>query len=300
LGAAGGRCVKKYFGAGVLAMLASGAAFADQPVDRGIGFQPAATHTMQEIEAFHNLVLPIITVITLVVLALLLWTIVRYNSKANPVPKKFSHNTLVEVIWTVIPVIILVVIAIPSFRLLYLESRVPEKVDMTLKVVGYQWYWGYEYPDSNGVAIEGRMLPEADAKAAGKPRLLGTDNPVVVPVDKTVRVIVTAADVIHSWAMPAFGVKMDAVPGHTNETWFRANKVGTYYGQCSELCGVDHAFMPIEIRVVTQAEYDTWIAEQQRAQGLASAEPTAPPAAGTAPVTPASAPAPATPAATNL
>ena len=196
------------------------------------------------------------TAITVFVLGLMVYVMVRFNAKANPVPSKTSHNTLIEVVWTVIPILILLVIAVPSFRLLY-DQATPE-ADMTIKATGYQWYWGYEYPDHGDIAFDALML-EDDELQPGQPRLLTTDNAVVVPVDTTVRVLVTAADVIHNWAMPAFGVKMDAYPGRLNETWFRANQTGIYYGQCSELCGIRHSFMPIMVKVVEKEEFTAWV-----------------------------------------
>jgi cytochrome c oxidase subunit II len=236
-------------------------ALADQPVDKGLGLQPMVTPVGRDIHFFHDIVLlPIITIISVFVLGLLLWVVIRYNAKANPVPAKFTHHVGLEVAWTGIPILILIGISILSFPLLYKEDQTPAKFDMTVKVTGHQWYWSYEYPDHDDYGFAANMLPDAEAAAAGKPRLLGTDNPIVVPVNKTVRVQVTATDVIHSWAVPAFGVKMDAIPGRLNEAWFKAEKTGTYYGQCSEICGIRHAFMPIEVKVVTQAEYDAWIA----------------------------------------
>ncbi|MCE9648183.1 MAG: cytochrome c oxidase subunit II [Parvibaculum sp.] len=187
---------------------------------------------------------------------------VRFNRKAHPTPSKTSHNTLIEVLWTVLPVLILVVIAIPSFRLLYKELVIPP-AELTIKATGNQWYWGYEYPDNGDISFDANMVPEDEL--AGRPRLLAADEPVVVPVDTTVRVIVTGADVIHSWAVPAFGVKVDAVPGRLNETWFKATKVGTYYGQCSELCGQGHAFMPIEVHVVSKEEFAAWVEKTKQA-----------------------------------
>ncbi len=236
-------------GVGALAgLLAStGAAFAN-PVDWEIGFQPPVTPVMVDIEDFHRLLLYIITAICLFVLALLLWIMVRYNARANPVPSKTTHNTLLEVAWTIIPVIILVFIAIPSFRLLYFEMDLP-KPDVTIKAIGKQWFWTYEYPGSK-LPIRFAGPERCRRSKAGEPRLLGVDNPIDVPVNKVVEIDTTGADVIHSWAVPAFGVKMDAVPGRINQTWFKATKLGTYYGECSELCGARHAFMPIEVKVV--------------------------------------------------
>ncbi|MEP9378224.1 cytochrome c oxidase subunit II [Aquabacter sp. CN5-332] len=246
------------------AILSSAAAWASmgQPSDWQINLQDAATPVMESIHSFNIFVLVIITAIVLFVMVLLAIIMVRFNEKANPVPSKTSHNTLIEVIWTVVPVMILVAIAIPSFRLLHLELHLPEP-DMTLKVTGHQWYWSYEYPDNGGFGFDSLMIPEKDLKP-GQPRLLAVDNEVVVPINKTVRVQVTAGDVIHSFAVPSFGIKIDALPGRLNETWFKATKEGIYYGQCSELCGRDHAFMPIAVRVVSQADFDAWIAQAKQ------------------------------------
>lgn len=247
----------------------AGAAMAAQPTPWQLGFQPAATEVMEDITWFTDFTLVIITVITLFVLALLVWCIMRFNSKANPTPSRTSHNTLIEVVWTLVPILVLVMIAIPSFRLLYKQVEIPA-YDMTIKVTGYQWYWGYEYTDEAlaDISFESIMLRE-DAERAERaaafnrpieeyPRLLAVDNEVIVPVGKTVRLQITAADVMHSFAMPAFGVKMDAIPGRLNETWFNAKQTGIFYGQCSELCGKDHAFMPIAIRVVEEAQFQAW------------------------------------------
>ncbi|HWA92008.1 MAG TPA: cytochrome c oxidase subunit II [Rhizomicrobium sp.] len=228
------------------------------PENWGTNFQPAASPVMEQIEDFHHLLLLIITVICLFVLALLVWIAIRYRAGANPVPSKTHHNTLLEVVWTLVPVIILVLIAIPSFRLLYFEATIP-KPDLTIKAIGKQWSWTYEYPGAN-FTFDSFPLKDADAAKAGKPRMLGVDNVVVVPVNKVIEVDTTGADVIHSWALPQMGVKMDAVPGRINHTWFKAEKTGTYYGQCSELCGANHDFMPIEVHVVTDAEYAQWLA----------------------------------------
>lgn len=229
------------------------------PVDWQTGFQPAVTPVMEDIEEFHKELLVIITLVTLLVLALLVWVIVRYNHRRNPVPSKTAHNTLLEVAWTLVPVIILVVIAIPSFRLLYFEATIPTP-DVTIKAIGKQWFWSYEYPASK-IAFDSLGLSDADAAKKGEPRLLGVDNAIWVPVNKVVEVETTGADVIHSWAVPQFGVKMDAVPGRINHTWFKATKIGTYYGECSELCGARHAFMPIEVHVVSEADYAAWLAQ---------------------------------------
>ena len=236
-----------------------------QPTDGGLGLQPAASPLKVEAHFFHDAILmPIITFISLLVLGLLIWICIRYNKKANPVPAKWSHNTLIEVIWTVLPVLILVGISLFSFRLLFAYHDMPTP-DLTVKATGNQWNWAYEYPDQGIGEYISNMLPEDEIAARGMPHSLyrlAADEPIVVPVGKTVRVLVTATDVIHAFALPAFGLKTDAVPGRVNETWFRADRVGTFYGQCSELCGVDHAFMPIQINVVTQAEFETWVASK--------------------------------------
>ena len=243
------------------AVLASGAANAQmgQAADWQINLQDAATPVMERIHGFNDLLLIIITAIVLLVLVLLVVVALRFNERANPVPSKTSHNTLIEVAWTVLPVLILVVIAVPSFRLLHLQLNIPE-ADLTLKVTGHQWYWSYEYPDNGGFGFDSYMVPTKDLKP-GQPRLLAVDNEVVVPVNKNIRVQVTGADVIHSFAVPSFGIKIDALPGRLNETWFRATREGVYYGQCSELCGRDHAFMPIAVRVVSEKDFEAWLAQ---------------------------------------
>lgn len=229
-----------------------------------LGFQPAASPVMEQIEDFHRLLFFIIVAVCLFVLALLLWIMIRYRAGANPVPSKVHHNTLLEVAWTLIPVIILVFIAVPSFRLLYFEANIP-KPDVTIKAIGKQWFWTYEYPGSAaGFTFDSLGLSDADAAKAGKPRLLGVDNPVYVPVNKVIEIDTVGADVIHSWAMPQMGVKMDAIPGRINRTWFKANQTGVYYGQCSELCGARHAYMPIELHVVSDADYAAWLAASKK------------------------------------
>ena len=237
-----------------LALVAGGTAFAElgQPAPWEYTLQESATPVMDYIIWFHNWLVGTITVITLFVLALLVIVVVKFNAKANPVPSKTTHNTLIEVAWTLIPVVILVAIAIPSFKLLFLELDIP-KADLTIKATGKQWYWSYAYPDNGKFEFDSLMSQEK------KPRLLGVDNEMVVPVNKVVRVQVTGADVIHAFALPAFGVKIDAIPGRLNETWFKATKTGMFYGQCSELCGKDHAFMPIAIKVVSDQEFAAWI-----------------------------------------
>ena len=223
-----------------------------------LNLQPSASPILKEISDFHTMLLWIITVITLLVTSLLLYAVVKFRRKKNKKPATFAHNTLIEVIWTIVPVVILIVIAIPSFKILYLEDRVLEP-EMTLKVTGYQWYWGYEYSDYDGLEFLSYMIPENEIDAdKGQFRLLSTDNPVVVPVDTNIQLLVTAADVLHSFAIPSAGVKKDAVPGRLNETWMRIEKPGVYFGQCSEICGTGHAYMPIEIHAVPKAEFNAW------------------------------------------
>jgi cytochrome c oxidase subunit 2 len=236
------------------ALVAGGSAFAElgQPAPWEFKLQEAATPVMEEITWFHNWLLIIITVITLFVLGLLVAVVVKFNARANPVPSRTTHNTLIEVAWTLIPVLILVGIAVPSFRLLFQELDIP-KADLTIKATGKQWYWSYAYPDNGKFEFDSLLAADK------QPRLLGVDNEVVVPVNKIVRVQVTGADVIHSFAVPAFGIKIDAIPGRLNETWFKATKTGMFYGQCSELCGRDHAFMPIAVRVVSDQEFAAWV-----------------------------------------
>ena len=232
-------------------------AMANQPKDWQLGFQEAASESMRDIISFHdNLLLPIIVAISAFVLFLMLYVCVKFRASANPNPSKRTHNVAVEVLWTLIPCLILIVIAVPSFKILYKQDAIP-KADLTIKAIGYQWYWGYEYPDEN-IIFDSYMVEDKDLKA-NQPRLLAVDNEVVVPVNKVVKVLITANDVLHAWALPSFGVKRDAVPGRINETWFKAEKTGTYYGQCSELCGIKHAFMPITEIVVSEEEYQEWL-----------------------------------------
>jgi cytochrome c oxidase subunit 2 len=230
------------------------------PVDRGLNFQEPATSLMRDVHEFHNFILPIIVAISTLVLVLLLWVIIRYNRRANPTPRKFTHNMLVEVIWTVVPVLILVAIAWKSFPLLYEEERIPP-AELTLKVTGNSWFWTLEYPDL-GVNIAANLLPEEEAQAQGRPYLLATTEPLLVPVNTTVRVLVTSNDVIHSFAIPAFGFKEDAIMGRVNQGWFNVDREGVFYGQCSELCGVNHAYMPVEVHAVSREEFDAWVAAQ--------------------------------------
>jgi cytochrome c oxidase subunit 2 len=238
-------------------------AWAAQPEPWQMGFQPAASPVMEEISHFHDILLVIVTLITIFVLALLLYVVWRFSEKRNPTPSKTTHNTLIEVVWTVVPVLILVYIAFKSFPLLYFTDVTPEP-DLTIKAVGHQWFWSYEYPDNGNFTFDAYMIQDADIDPSkGQIRLLSTDNNLVVPVDATIKVLLAAEDVIHAFAMPAFGVKEDAVPGRLNETWFKATKEGLYYGQCSELCGNGHAYMPIVIEVVSKAKFDEWVKEAQ-------------------------------------
>jgi|TARA_B100001093_G_scaffold379393_1_gene364760 cytochrome c oxidase subunit II len=244
-----------------LALIANSAS-ANQPKDWQLGFQKAASKGMEDIVWFHDyMLLPIITAITAFVLFLLLYTCVRYRASRNKVASTTSHNTLIEVLWTLIPCLILIVMAVPSFKVLYSQDTIP-KADVTIKAIGYQWYWGYEYPDEN-IIFDSYMVDEKDLKE-NQPRLLTVDNEIYVPVDKVIKVMITANDVLHAWALPSFGVKRDAIPGRINETWFKADKTGTYYGQCSELCGIKHAFMPITVNVVTQDDYNLWLKEAKQ------------------------------------
>lgn len=250
-----------------MALMSAGMAFAQEkegmPTDKAIHLQQGFSGLKHDAIWFHNWILmPVITAITLLVLVLLIWIIVRYNKRTNPVPAKFSHNTAIEIAWTLIPVLILVVIAFYSFSLLRKYNDMPTP-DVVVKATGYQWYWAYDYPELGVEGVESRLLPEAreldTAHKANVPYLLGVDNELIVPVGKVVQVQVTGYDVIHAFALPAFGLKTDAVPGRLNSTWFKAEKTGVFYGQCSELCGVDHAFMPIAIRVVTPQQFDAYI-----------------------------------------
>jgi len=230
---------------------------ANEPVDWQLGFQKSASKSMSDIVWFHDyMLLPIITAITVFVLFLLAYACIRFRASKNPVASTTNHNTTIEVIWTLVPCLILIVMAVPSFKVLYSQDEIP-KADVTIKAIGYQWYWGYEYPDEN-IVFDSYMIEDKDLKE-GQPRLLAVDNEVVVPVNKVVKVMITANDVLHAWALPSFGVKRDAVPGRINETWFKADRTGTFYGQCSELCGIKHAFMPITVNVVSEEDYNQWL-----------------------------------------
>jgi cytochrome c oxidase subunit 2 len=258
----------------MLVLTAAGALAADIGIAHPwqMTFQKASSPVMVQIENFHNHILLVVaTAIVVLVLGLMLYCFIRFNAKANPVPSKTTHNTTIEIIWTVVPAIVLIVIAVPSLKLLYYQDRTLNP-DMTLKATGNQWFWTYEYPDQGDFTFDSVLTKEADLKP-GEHRLLATDNHVVVPVGEKIRVLTTSNDVIHSWAVPAFGVKMDAVPGRINETWFEADEIGTYYGQCSELCGKDHAYMPIVVDVVSKEDFAKW-AQDAKTKFSENATPT--------------------------
>ena len=243
----------------LLSILAYGQLVAEQPKDWQLGFQKSASKSMSDIVLFHDyMLLPIITAITVFVLFLVIYACIRFRATKNKIASQTSHNTTIEIVWTLVPCLILIIMAVPSFKVLYSQDKVPP-ADVTVKAIGYQWYWGYEYPDEN-IIFDSYMIEDKDLKA-NQPRLLSVDNEVVVPVNKNIKVLITANDVLHAWALPSFGVKRDAVPGRINETWFKADRTGTFYGQCSELCGIKHAFMPITVRVVTDEEYKKWLLE---------------------------------------
>jgi len=247
--------------------------FVDAPVPWEMGLRPPASPVAEYVHSFNNELLVIIVAISAFVLGLLLYVIFRFGEKRNPVPSKTSHNGLLEVAWTVIPVVILVAIAVPSFRLLFLQLNTPQ-ADITVKATGKQWYWTYNYPDNGKFEFDSLMIRDKDKLRADQPRLLGVDNEMVVPVNKTVRVLTIGAEVIHAFAVPSFGIKIDAIPGRINETWFKATREGIYYGQCSELCGKDHAFMPIAVRVVSEQAFATWVDEAKRKWARDDSAPT--------------------------
>ena len=243
----------------LLSLLAYGQLVAEQPKDWQLGFQKSASKSMSDIVLFHDyMLLPIITAITVFVLFLVIYACIKFRASKNKIASQTSHNTTIEIVWTLVPCLILIIMAVPSFKVLYSQDKVPP-ADVTVKAIGYQWYWGYEYPDEN-IIFDSYMIEDKDLKG-NQPRLLSVDNEVVVPVNKNIKVLITANDVLHAWALPSFGVKRDAVPGRINETWFKADRTGTFYGQCSELCGIKHAFMPITVRVVTEEEYKKWLLE---------------------------------------
>jgi cytochrome c oxidase subunit 2 len=246
---------------GVAAIAAVAGAAEPKPWE--IGFQPPATPVKDRLSALHNeLLMPIITVITVFVLGLLVYVMWRFNHRRNPVPSRTSHNTVIEMLWTVVPVLILVIIAIPSFKLMYYMDRVPNP-EMTIKVTGHQWYWSYEYPDQGGLVFDSNIIPEDQLKPSQK-RLLDVDNPLVVPEDTIIRVLVTGTDVIHSWFVPSFGVQEYAIVGRLNESWMKIEHAGTYYGQCNQICGVNHAFMPIKVEAVSKDAFQHWLVDAKK------------------------------------
>lgn len=239
-----------------------GPAMANVPEPWQVGFQDAASPSMELLVEFHDMLLWVITVISLFVLALLVWVVYRYRESKNPTPSRTTHNTPLEIAWTVVPVIILVLMFIPSYKIMVANDRV-EDADMTLKVIGHQWYWSYEYPDHGNFTFDAYMVPDDELEDTSK-RLMETDNRVVLPVGKKVRLLFTSDDVLHSWGMPALGVKLDAVPGRLNETWVQVDRPGVYYGFCSELCGVNHSYMPIAIEAMAEADFEKWVAKAQQ------------------------------------
>lgn len=240
----------------------AGPAMAAEPTPWQIGLQPPASPTAVMINELHDALLWIITLITIFVLALMMYACVRFRESRNPTPSKTTHNTVIEILWTVIPIVILTGIAIPSMKLLYFADHI-EDGDMTLKVIGHQWYWEYQYPDHGNFTFDANMVPEKELKP-GQKRLMDTDNPVVLPVGKKIRLLFASADVLHNWSMSSFGVKIDTTPGRLNETWVQIDRAGTYYGFCSELCGVNHAYMPIMVKAVPPAEFDAWVKKAQK------------------------------------
>jgi cytochrome c oxidase subunit 2 len=252
----------KIISAFLILFLSTSASFADVPRPWQIGFQESASLVMDVFTNFHNMLLYVIFAIAIFVFILMCYVCIKFSKKNNPIPSKTTHNVLLEVLWTIVPVLILLAISVPSMHTLYYSDTV-EDADLTLKVTGYQWYWGYQYPDNNIEEYTSYMIPESDLKP-GDIRLLSVDNEVVLPVGKKIRIQTTAADVIHNWAVPAFAIKIDAVPGRLNETWVQIKEEGTYYGQCSELCGKGHGFMPIQIRAVSESEFDKWVKTKQQ------------------------------------
>jgi cytochrome c oxidase subunit II len=246
------------FGIAAIAAVAGAA----EPKPWEIGMQPPATPVRERLSAFHDELLIIITLITLFVLGLLVYAMWRFNQQRNPVPSRTSHNTVIEMLWTVVPVLILIIIAIPSFKLMYYMDRVPNP-EMTIKVTGHQWYWSYEYADQGGLTFDSNIIPEAELKP-GQKRLLDVDNPLVVPEDTIIRVLVTGTDVIHSWFIPSFGVQEYAIVGRLNESWMKVEHAGTYYGQCNQICGINHAFMPIKVEAVSKDAFQRWLVDAKK------------------------------------
>jgi len=257
------------------ALLPIGVAYAQAPKPWEMDMQPAFSPVKQQIIDLHDLVLVIITLITLFVGGLLGWVMWRYNAKRNPVPSQTTHNAVLEILWTVIPVLILVIIAIPSFRLIYYEDRTYDP-DLTIKVTGHQWYWEYTYPDKGNIDFSSYIVP-GDQLKPGQPRLLTANPPLVVPVNKNIRILETSGDVIHSWFIPSLGVQRYAIPGRIIETWMRVDKPGTYYGECNQICGTNHSRMPIEIRAVPEQEFETWLVQAKKQMAENGTVPPAPP-----------------------
>lgn len=240
--------------------------FAARPYPWQLGMQEPVSPVAEHVMHFHNILMIVLTVIAVFVLGLLIYVVVRFNEKRNPVPSKTTHHTMLEVVWTLIPAFIVVCIMIPGAKLIYFSDRTPN-AEMTVKIVGHQWYWSYEYPDHNNLQFDSRMVPTAELQP-GQLRLLEVDNRLVLPVDTNIRILLTSTDVLHSWAVPSFGIKTDTVPGRLNETWVRINKEGTYYGQCSELCGIDHGFMPIAVDAVSKEQFNQWVAQKKQTAQL--------------------------------
>src|SRR5581483_6080187 len=276
----GTRWLGTFFGSLLATLLAfgglGGSAFAQAkvpvigiPHDWQMGFPDSYTPVQQHVASLHDLLLVIITLISLFVLALLLYVVFRFHASRNPTPSTITHNTVLEIAWTIVPILILVVIAIPSFRLLYYSDKAPDAA-MTVKVTGHQWYWQYEYPDQGNFSIDSRILAEADRikEKPQIPRLLAVDNEMVIPVHTTIRIIGTGADVMPGWTVPGFGIKKTVIPGRLNEGWINVEHEGYYFGQCSQICGEDHTYMPIAVRVVSKAEFDKWVEQQKKAAGL--------------------------------
>ena len=256
--------------AALVVALGAGAALASQPTPWQMDFQPSATPVMDRLDEFNFLISVFMVIVNTFVIALLAYVVWRFSAKRNPTPSKTSHNTLLEVVWTAAPIMVLVVIAIPSFKLLYFADRAVD-AEMTVKAVGHQWYWSYEYPDHGAFTFDATLVCRTDEECASEAaggvtpiRLLDTDNRVVLPINTKIRLLVTADDVLHNWAMPSFGIKLDAVPGRVNETWMEIQREGVYYGQCSELCGVDHGFMPITVEALSKADFAAWVGRAQQ------------------------------------
>lgn len=246
----------------VIALFSPSIIYAAKPTPWQLGFQPAATPVMEKIESMYYFMLVILTFVVIFVVGLLAYTLWRFSAKNNPIPDKFTHNVAIEIIWTVIPVILLIIIAVPTFKSIYYVNQTP-KAEFTIKVSAYQWYWHYEYPDHGGFGFDSYMVADKDLQE-GQLRLLDVDNRIYIPENTVVRFLITSGDVIHSFAVPAFGIKVDAVPGRINETWVKVGNRGVYYGQCSELCGANHAFMPIAVQVISKNDFEKWVTMAQK------------------------------------